>query len=79
LRQYIFTDTKRERLKTWLDGQEADQTTLNLFVDIRRNLNNIKRDVDLLAKASGKLRDEERLMGHVRISKKTSTEPDREK
>ncbi len=73
MRSYIFTDAESTKLKAWLDGAGEDQTTLNLFVDIRRNLNNIKRDVDLLAKVSNRLSGEGRLMGRARMRKKTGT------
>ena len=60
LRKYIFTDRDRERLRRWLETGEEDDSTRNLFVLVRRGLPRLSSDLDLLVRASKKLRKENR-------------------
>ncbi len=69
MRSYIFTSAERRRLEAWLNGAEDEPTTLNIFVEVRRNLNGIKRDVELLSRVANRLSVEGRLMGRVKIKK----------
>ena len=56
LRKYIFTDRDRERLRRWLETGEEDDSTRNLFVNIRRELPRLNSDLDLLLRTAKKLR-----------------------
>ncbi len=69
MRSYIFTSAERRRLEAWLNGARDEPTTLNIFVEVRRNLNGIKRDVELLSRIANRLSVEGRLMGRVKIKK----------
>lgn len=48
MRSYILTDNDRKRLIRWLLEDEEDQQTRNLFTQIRRDLQDINTDVELL-------------------------------
>ena len=65
LRGYIFTDRDRERL--WLGGGVEDDGARMLFVAVRRNLNRITGDVELLAEVARKLQEEGRWYGRARL------------
>jgi len=67
LRGYIFTDRDRERLRAWLESGEEDDGTRVLFVSVRRNLNRISGDVDLLARVARGLQAEGRWQGRARL------------
>ena len=67
MRKYIFTESEREGLKAWLNGGEMDSETRKLFVRVRRNLNSIRREVELLSQVAQRLSREGRLMGRVRL------------
>lgn len=56
MRKYVFTEAERRRLKVWLETGAEDNETKKLFTRVRRNLNPIKRDIELLSKTSAKLR-----------------------
>jgi hypothetical protein len=47
LRGYLFTD--RERLRAWFESGVEDDGTRMLFVAVRRSLDRIAGDMDLLA------------------------------
>jgi hypothetical protein len=67
MRKYIFTDSERERLEAWLNGEEEDSETRKLFVNVRRSLNTLRREVELLSQVARRLSKEERLLGRVRL------------
>ncbi len=67
LRGYLFTDRDRERLRGWLESGEEDDGTRMIFVSVRRNLNRITGDVELLAAVARRLREEGRWMGRARL------------
>jgi hypothetical protein len=66
LRRYIFTECERRRLKAWLETGVEDNQTQKLFTMVRRGLNPIRRDVELLSGVAARLRKQGRLMGIVR-------------
>jgi hypothetical protein len=65
MRSYIFTENERRVLRRWLETGEEGQVARNLFVDVRRNMNGLTRDVRLLADVAVELRARNRLMGHA--------------
>jgi hypothetical protein len=51
IRRYTLTDRDLEVLQKWLDTDEEDQQTRNLFPQIRKNILRISDDVNLILKA----------------------------
>ncbi|MBK5191338.1 MAG: hypothetical protein JJE19_07590 [Methanosarcinales archaeon] len=62
----MFTDRDRVRLRAWLESGVEDDGTRMLFVSVRRNLNRITGDVELLVAVARRLR-EGRMMGRARL------------
>ena len=60
MRSYIFTDVERKRLKSWLEEGVEDDATRMIFVAVRRDINRIRLDVELLSKVAQELRTEGR-------------------
>ena len=52
MRKYLFTVDERRRLRAWLDRGEEGASTRKLFTQVRRSLNPIKTDVELLSAIS---------------------------
>ena len=67
MRGYLFTDRDRERLRAWLESGAEDDGTRMLFVSVRRNLNRITGDVELLVAVARRLQREGRWMGRARL------------
>ncbi len=67
MRSYIFTDNEVRRLKRWLETDEEDDTTRQIFVQVRRNLNNLTVQVQLLTLVARKLRGQGRIAGRARL------------
>ena len=67
MRKYIFTESERGRLKSWLNGEEENSEMRKLFVSVRRNLNSLRREVVLLSQVAQRLSKEGRLVGRVRL------------
>ncbi len=67
LRGYLFTDRDRERLRGWLVSGVEDDGTRMIFVSVRRNMDRIVGDVELLAAVARRLREEGRWMGRARL------------
>ena len=56
MRGYLFTDRDRERLRARLEsGMEADGTRM-IFVGVRRGMDRIAGDVELLVAVARRLR-----------------------
>ena len=72
MRSYIFTDVERRRLRAWLEGGDEDQSVVKIFVEIRRNLTPMKKDVEILSQVIQRLRKEGRLMGRVRLHERSN-------
>jgi hypothetical protein len=67
MRGYIFTENERRRLKKWLETEEEDITTRMLFVQVRRNLNQLRRDLTLLSKVAKELSRQDRFAGRAAL------------
>ena len=67
MRSYIFTDNEVRRLKRWLETDEEDDTTRQIFVQVRRNLNSLTDQVQLLTLVARKLRAQGRMAGRARL------------
>jgi hypothetical protein len=52
VRAKIFTERIRRLLEGWLE----DGTTMQIFVDVRRNLNRVTNDVHLLTEVARRAR-----------------------
>ncbi len=61
MRGFFFTEVERRRLRAWLEEGVESQATLNLFVDVRRNLAGLTGDVRLLVAVTRRLRSKGRL------------------
>ena len=72
MRRYIFTSSERRRLVSWLTDDEEDDTTRMIFVAVRRNLNHLSNDLELLTLVARKLTVEKRWMGRTRLPKAIS-------
>ncbi len=67
LRGYLFTDRDRERLGAWLVSGVEDDGTRMIFVSVRRSMDRIVCDVELLAAVARRLREEGWWMGRARL------------
>jgi len=67
LRRYIFTSRDRVRLEGWLETGLEDGVTLGLFVEVRRSLDRLVGDVELLRRVCVRLREEGRMAGRGRL------------
>ncbi len=56
MRSYILTEDERRRLRAWIETDLEDQTTRNLFADVRACLPRLRDDVLLLIETRRKLR-----------------------
>lgn len=72
MRSYIFTDNDRKRLRRWLETGEEDDTTRMLFVHIRRNVPQIRRDLGLMLEVINELRLQGRFAGRMPLSRELS-------
>lgn len=67
VRSYIFTENEVRRLKRWLETGEEDDTTRQIFVQIRRNMNTLTKHVHLLTLVARELRVQGRIAGRARL------------
>ena len=67
MRGYLFTDRDRERLRLWLKSGVEDDGTRMLFVGVRRSMDRIANDVELLVAVVRRLGAEGRMMGRARL------------
>lgn len=67
MRSYIFSDMARGRLRLWLKEGVEDRETVRVFVQVRRNLDRLVGDVELLRRVCVGLREEGRLAGRGRL------------
>ena len=67
MRGYVFTDNERLKLRCWLESGVEDDGTRKLFVAVRRNLDRLANDVELLVLVCRGLREEGRLAGRGRL------------
>jgi len=67
MRSYIFTDSEVRRLRRWLETGEEDDTTRQIFVQIRRNMNGLERQLELLTAVARELRLQGRIQGRARF------------
>lgn len=67
MRGYIFSDVERRRLRRWLESGEGGAETRRLFVGVRRNLDRLTGDVELLVAVCVRLRGEGRMVGRGRL------------
>lgn len=67
MRRYVFTSRDRVRLECWLETGLEDGATLALFVEVRRSLDRLVGDVELLRRVCVRLREEGRLAGRGRL------------
>ncbi len=67
LRGYLFTDRDRERLRLWLESGVEDDGTRIIFVVVRRSMDRIAGDVELLVAVARRLKAEGRMMGRARL------------
>ena len=67
MRGYLFTVRDRGRLRAWLESGVEDDGTRMLFVSVRRNLNRITGDVELLVAVARRLQAKGRWMGRARL------------
>ncbi len=67
MRRYIFTSRDRVRLEGWLETGLEDGVTLGLFVEVRRSLDRLVGDLELLRRVCVRLREEGRMAGRGRL------------
>jgi len=67
VRGYIFSDMERRRLRRWLESGEGCAETRRVFVQVRRNLDRLTGDVELLVAVCVRLRGEGRMAGRGRL------------
>ena len=56
MRAKIFTERDRRLLERWLEDGEEDGATMQIFVDVRQNLNRVSDDVRLLMEVARRAR-----------------------
>lgn len=69
MRSYIFTDREVRRLKRWLETAEEDDTTRILFVQVRRNVPQLRRDLGLMLEVINEFRRQGRWRGRATPSR----------
>ena len=67
MRGYLSTGRDRERLRAWLESGGEDNGTRMLFVGVRRSMDRIANDVELLVAVARRLGAEGRRMGRARL------------
>jgi hypothetical protein len=67
LREYIFTDRDRVRLRAWLESRVEDAGTRMLFAGVRRSLGRIAADVGLMVDVARGLRSLDGWEGRARL------------
>ena len=67
LRGYQFTDRDRDRLRARLESGVEDDGTRMIFVGVRRSMDRIANDVELLVAVARRLGAEGRMMGRARL------------
>jgi len=67
VRSYIFTRNERERLLRWLEEGFEDDTTRMIFVEIRRNMPRLFRDLTLMLRVMKELMRRDRWDQRMRL------------
>ena len=70
VRSYIFTRRERERLLRWLEEGFEDDTTRMIFVEIRRNMPRLFRDLTLMLRVMRELMRRDRWDQRMRLPRK---------
>ena len=70
VRSYIFTRNERERLLRWLEEGFEDDTTRMIFVEIRRNMPRLFRDLTLMLRVMRELMRRDRWDQRMRLPRK---------
>ena len=70
VRSYIFTKRERERLLRWLEEGFEDDTTRMIFVEIRRNMPRLFRDLTLMLRVMRELMRRDRWDQRMRLPRK---------
>ena len=70
VRSYIFTRNERERLLRWLEEGFEDDTTRMIFVEIRRNMPRLFRDLTLMLRVMRELMRRDRWDQRLRLPRK---------
>jgi len=70
VRSYIFTRRERERLLRWLEEGFEDDTTRMIFVEIRRNMPRLFRDLTLMLRVMKELMRRDRWDQRLRLPRK---------
>jgi|GEM_PF-1852378 len=71
VRSYIFTRNERERLLRWLEEGFEDDTTRMIFVEIRRNMPRLFRDLTLMLRVMRELMRRGRWDQRMRLPRKS--------
>jgi len=66
MKSRVFTDRERKRLRRWLDSEVEDDTTVMLFVEMRRNAPRLMADLELFFQVRRKLLKAGRWKGTLR-------------
>ena len=70
VRSYIFTRREKERLLRWLEEGFEDDTTRMIFVEIRRNMPRLFRDLTLMLRVMRELMRRDRWDQRMRLPRK---------
>ena len=70
VRSYIFTRRERERLLRWLEEGFEDDATRMIFVEIRRNMPRLFRDLTLMLRVMKELMRRDRWDQRMRLPRK---------
>lgn len=65
MRGYVFTERERGLLLRWLESGVEGAEARKLFVLVRRNLNPLRRDLELLGRVARELSRRDRLAGRA--------------